>query len=215
MMHGSERAEHDDARAWDRFYAGDGNDAVHWSGQPNPTLVTGTATLPPGRALDVGCGEGADAIWLARHGWQVTAIDPSIVALRRARTADHAAGVEVAWIRAGLLEFVDDHGTYDLVSAHYPVLRREVGDPALAALLRVVAPGGTLLFVHHELDRTRATDHGFDPSDHLMPEGIAAALDDDWHVQAIETRQHDRGLKTAHPSPRDIVLRARRREGRA
>jgi hypothetical protein len=59
----------------------------------DPTLVTEAAALRPGRALDVGCGEGADAIWLAEHGWQVTAIDPSIIALRRARTTAHASGV--------------------------------------------------------------------------------------------------------------------------
>lgn len=58
-----------------------------WSGQPNGSLVAEVADLEPGTALDVGCGEGADAIWLAHQGWKVTALDPSAVALDRAATA--------------------------------------------------------------------------------------------------------------------------------
>lgn len=106
-MHAYDRG---DAREWDRFYIGDGDDTPHWSGQPNPSLVTEASTLHPGRALDVGCGEGGDAIWLASHGWQVTAIDPSRVALGRAQAAARAAGVDVTWIRAGLLALPDGAG---------------------------------------------------------------------------------------------------------
>jgi hypothetical protein len=68
--------------------------------------------------------------------------------------------------------------------------------------------------VHHELDRIHAAEHGFDPSDHLMPDSLAAVLDDDWEVQAIETQQRDRDKETMRSSPRDIVLRARGRKAR-
>ncbi len=91
-------------RDWDRFYAGDGDGTPLGSGEPNPALVAEVSGLPPGTALDVGCGEGADAIWLARQGWQVTAVDPSRVALDRAQAAAQAAGVEITWVHAGLLE---------------------------------------------------------------------------------------------------------------
>ncbi len=206
--------DHDDSREWDGFYAGDGSDTPHWSGQPNPTLVAEVASLHPGRALDVGCGEGADAIWLSGRGWQVTAIDPSGVALSRARWVADAAGVEVTWVRAGLLDLADEPAAFDLVTAHYPVLCRGDGGAASRALLRKVAPGGTLLFVHHDLDRTRADDHGFDPADHLMPDDLAADLDDGWQVQILETRPRAEGddapRETTHEHPGDVVLRARR-----
>jgi SAM-dependent methyltransferase len=214
----------DDARAWDGFYAGDGDDRPHWSGEPNPTLVGEATELPPGRALDVGCGEGADAVWLAGHGWQVTAIDPSNVALGRARAAADAAGVEVAWVRAGLLDLADAEGGFDLVTTHYPVLRRAGadGDATTAALLRRVAPGGTLLFVHHDLDPAHAAERGFDPAEHVTPETLVAALDDGWEVEVLETRPRalgpvegdDAPYESAHVQPGDVVLRARRRGAR-
>ncbi|WP_373466723.1 class I SAM-dependent methyltransferase [Streptomyces umbrinus] len=88
-----------DAQFWDEMYRS--RDQV-FSGDPNGVLVTEVTDLPPGQALDVGCGEGADAFWLARRGWQVTAVDISVTALQRAATA--AADVEgrVAWTRADL-----------------------------------------------------------------------------------------------------------------
>jgi SAM-dependent methyltransferase len=202
--------DHDGATRWDRFYAADGDQPRHWSGRPNPTLVTEVAALRAGRALDVGCGEGADASWLAARGWQVTGIDPSEVALRRAAAAARAAGVAVTWIRAGLVDLPRGHGPFDLVAAHYLVVPRG-GDEAVAALLRAVAVGGTLLVVHHELDPAHAADHGSDLDAHLTPDTVAAHLDDSWHVEVAATRDRDVGATSADGHPRDVVLRARRR----
>ena len=198
--------DHDEAGAWDRFYTGDGDDAPHWSGQPNPTLVTEVAALTPGRALDVGCGEGGDAIWLAGHGWEVTAIDPSEVALGRARAAARAARVELTWIRTGLRDLPDHRGPYDLVSAHYPVLSG--GDDDASRLLRAVAPGGTLLFVHHDLDGTHAAEHGVECAAHLVPERLAAHLDACWDVEVLETRERTGHQVAGGPNVPDVVLRA-------
>lgn len=200
----------DDAQEWDRFYAGADDDAPHWSGEPNATLVTEVATLRPGRALDVGCGEGGDAVWLARQGWQVTAIDPSAIALRRGRALARGFGVAVTWIRAGLLELPHDPDGFDLVTAHYPVLPRGDGDDAMVALLRAVAPDGTLLFVHHELDAVRAFEHRRDPTVLVMPDSLAAHLDQRWVIEVQEARDHWRA-ELGEDSPRDVVLRARRR----
>jgi SAM-dependent methyltransferase len=203
---------HDDAAAqWDRFYAGDGDQPHHWSGRPNPTLVTEVGPLRPGRALDVGCGEGGDAIWLASRGWQVTGVDPSGVALRRAEVSARAAGVDVTWVRAGLLTLPEGHGHYDLVSAHYPVVPRGGDDEAVAALLRAVAPSGTLLIVHHELDPDHAADHGFDLDAHLTPHTVAAHLGDAWHVEVAATRDRVAAATSTAGHPRDVLLRARRR----
>ena len=77
---------------WDARYSE--RDGAMWSGRPNGRLVAEVAQLTPGRALDVGCGEGADAIWLARRGWTVTAIDVSDVAVRRAREAAELVGAD-------------------------------------------------------------------------------------------------------------------------
>src|SRR3954470_6989189 len=86
---------------WDARYGE--RDGAMWSGRPNGRLVAEVADLAPGRALDVGCGEGADAIWLAQRGWTVTAIDVSAVAVDRARAAADAAGATVEWVCGDVL----------------------------------------------------------------------------------------------------------------
>ena len=77
-----------------------------WSSRPNGRLLAEVADLAPGRALDVGCGEGVDAIWLAQRGWTVTAIDISTVAIGRAREAAARAGAEVQWVCADALQAI-------------------------------------------------------------------------------------------------------------
>src|SRR5215475_4456953 len=108
---------------WDERYRSAGGSGRLWSGQPNPQLVTQTAHLAPGEALEAGCGEGADAIWLARHGWTVTAVDVSAVALERAAGYAAAAGDEIArritWQREDLLSWDPGPERFDLVSAQF------------------------------------------------------------------------------------------------
>ena len=95
----------------------------------------------------MGCGEGADAIWLAAHGWEVTALDPSMVAIERGQRAVEATGLIVEWVRGNIGEAPLPHDDFDLVSAFYvPLLK---GSPAVEALVSAVAPGGSLLVVHH------------------------------------------------------------------
>src|SRR5262245_39324070 len=90
------------AAEWDARYSE--REGAMWSGRPNGRLQAEVADLTPGRALDVGCGEGADAIWLARSGWTVTAIDVSDVAVSRAREAAEQDGVAVEWVRGDALQ---------------------------------------------------------------------------------------------------------------
>ncbi len=142
--------------------------------------------MEPGRAIDVGCGEGADAIWLAAAGWDVTGLDVSTVALARAADAAEAAGVRVDWVAAGVAEA---EGTFDLVAAHYPAIKRTPGEPELAALLGLVAVGGTLLVVGHGPPNPEfARSRGFDPGDYVLPDTVAAALDDRWEIVVREQR---------------------------
>ena len=196
-----------DAAEWDERY---GASSRIWSGEPNGALVAETAHLAPGRALDVGCGEGADAVWLARRGWRVTALDVSAVALRRAAQHAREAGVDVALVHAGLVEAELPAGGFDLVSAQYPALRKAPGAAAERTLLDLVAPGGTLLVVHHAVD-PHAAPAGFDPADYVLPADVAALLDRGWEVEVDERRPRAIAGGAGAHHREDVVLRARRR----
>ncbi|MEV7673579.1 class I SAM-dependent methyltransferase [Streptomyces sp. NPDC000963] len=185
-----------------------------WSGQPNGALVAEVADLAPGRALDVGCGEGADAIWLARAGWDVTALEVSGVALARAAAHARDAGADVRWVHAGLAEAALPPASFDLVSAQYPALLRTPDAAAEHALLAAVAPGGVLLLVHHagmEDHHPEPQDAAFDPADYVWPSMVAALLGDDWRIEVDEERPRvvPEGGAGAHHTD-DVVLRARR-----
>ncbi|EIV92214.1 cyclopropane-fatty-acyl-phospholipid synthase family protein [Frankia sp. QA3] len=136
------------AEFWDARYAGAPR---IWSGEPNVALVRLAGGVAPGRALDLGCGEGGDAVWLARRGWRVTAVDVSEVALGRAAAQAAAAGVgdRVVWRRLDLgVEF--PAGMFELVSAQF--LHSEVELPRvriLRAAAGAVVVGGTLLVAGH------------------------------------------------------------------
>ncbi|PRX98920.1 class I SAM-dependent methyltransferase [Allonocardiopsis opalescens] len=146
--HSGQTQEGTQEEIWDARYRE--NERV-WSGEPNAALVREAADLAPGRALDLGCGEGGDAVWLARQGWRVTAVDVSQVALDRA--AGHAAEAGVAdrveWQRHDLGSSFPA-GEYDLVSAHFLHSYGEFPrERILRAAAAAVAPGGVLLVVGH------------------------------------------------------------------
>lgn len=122
-----------------------------WSGRPNQTLVDVASGWSAGRALDLGCGEGGDAIWLAGNGWRVTGVDVSSVAVERARAAATGAGVgdRTDWIVADLATWAGEDA-YELVTAsffHSPVESDRSG--ALRRAAALVAPGGRLLIISH------------------------------------------------------------------
>jgi SAM-dependent methyltransferase len=196
------------AAEWDERYSG--SERV-WSGQPNGALVAEIAGLSPGRVLDVGCGEGADAVWLALRGWDVAALDVSRVALERAAVAAKEAGVSVRWLHAGLLEAPLRAGDFELVSVQYPALLRTPGRDAERALLAAVAPGGTLLMVHHaDVDAEQAKAHGFDPDDYVGHDDLATLLGEDWQVETDEKRPRNVQSGGGAHHTLDLVLKARR-----
>lgn len=198
----------DEASEWDERYVA--SERV-WSGRPNSVLVSEVASLEPGRALDIGCGEGADAVWLAQHGWDVTGLDVSGVALERAQAHALEAGAEVGWVHSGLVEAELPVAGFDLVSAQYPSLRRTADAVAERALLSAVAPGGVLLVVHHaHWAEQPVREDGFDPADYVGPSDVAAVLDDDWIVEVDDVRPRDLRDGAGARHKEDVVLRARR-----
>ncbi|AKT52867.1 class I SAM-dependent methyltransferase [Arsenicicoccus sp. oral taxon 190] len=196
------------AQDWDERYSGE----QVWSGNPNEALVTEARDLAPGRALDVGCGEGADSVWLAGQGWDVTALDISTKAVERATAAARQAGMSITGVAAPLLEADLEPASFDLVSVLYPALEATLNRAAEHRLSDLVAPGGTLLVVHHaDIDRERSLSHGFDPDDYVGPDDVAEVLDDSWQVVTRERRERDVAAGAGAHHHRDIVLRARRR----
>lgn len=199
------------AAEWDaRYTEGDG---AKWSGRPNGRLVAEVGGLTPGRALDVGCGEGADAIWLAKRGWTVTAVDISSVAIGRAREAADRASAVVEWVTGDVLEISLPARSFDLVSLQYPALPNASGEQAVRTLLETVSAGGLMLAVYHDLDdehREHMKSRGVDPSDYVGADDLRLLLGDDFTVElhAVEPRV-DPPPDTPHI--RDVVLRARRR----
>ncbi|WP_033290018.1 class I SAM-dependent methyltransferase [Amycolatopsis jejuensis] len=202
-----------DAKFWeDRYRSRD----QLFSGSPNGVLVTEIDGLPPGQALDVGCGEGADARWLASHGWHVTAVDISRTALHRAaaaaRSADPAteeaaAAERIAWVCADLAVSPLPVEAFDLISVQYFPLRRQSGDGPVKQVLDAVAPGGTLLFVSHDPGDLSAEHH---VGDYYQPADIAPLLGDGWTVLVNESRPRVAPAPPGTAHTRDTVLRARK-----
>jgi SAM-dependent methyltransferase len=199
------------AAEWDAKY-GESDDA-RWSGRPNGRLVAEVADLAAGRALDVGCGEGADAIWLAGRGWTVTAIDVSDVALARARAAADEAGVAVEWVSGDVMGTPMGSRSFDLVSMQYPALPKAAGGEAVRRLLDTVRPGGVVLAVYHDLDdehREHMKARGTDPAAYVGIDDLRALLGDDFDIELHATEPRtDPPAGTPHVA--DVVLRARRR----
>ena len=200
---------------WERRYEGD----PMWSGNPNGSLVAEVAGLAPGRALDVGAGEGADAIFLAEAGWDVTANDISGRALDRLRAEAGRRGLRVDCLRvdanaAGAF----DAQAYDLVSAQYASIPRTGDDRGVHNLVGAVAAGGTLVVVSHDLEPMRVPidtstgSRAFDPDAYVRVEDVVAVLAPSpaWEIEVHERRPRPTGSATAAHHVDDVVLRARR-----
>ncbi|MET8353197.1 MULTISPECIES: class I SAM-dependent methyltransferase [unclassified Micromonospora] len=188
--------------------------AVMAGSTPQPYLARETSSLVPGTALDAGCGTGAGAMWLASHGWHVTAVDIAPEALARAaeRAANSEVSERVQWVEADLTVW-DPGVRFDLVTTHYahPAM------PQLAFYDRLsawVAPGGTLLIVGH-LHTPGATGHGHHPPAEasVTLADITAGLDSTaWDITTAEEHVRTVTGSGGHAGPlHDVVVRATRR----
>lgn len=201
------------AAEWDRRYS---ESESMWSGNPNEALIYAVESLGISRSsmdltvpaattvLDVGTGEGADALWLAGHGFEVTAFDPSAVALGRAQARDTEG--RVTWVQGGIEDAPID-STFDLVTAMYPVIDHTEAN--LARLLGFVAPRGTLVFVHHVIDPATIHDGHFRFV--VTPDQLRAHIDatPGWSVALDETRARHvtSGAGSGHSTDRIVVAR--------
>jgi SAM-dependent methyltransferase len=137
-----------DARDWDRRWQ---EKALQAHGEPSSLVVDTLAELQPGRALDLACGSGRHAVWLAGRGWRVTAVDFSAEALHQAREHAAEAGADVDWVEADLVAYEPPVVAFDLVLVAYLHVPADQRRLALARAVAAVAPGGTFLLVGHDL----------------------------------------------------------------
>lgn len=221
-------AEHSfDSDYWDQIWQGDRAESMG-TGQANPHLVSEINDLTPGTALEAGCGAGAEAIWLATRGWQVTGADIAAAALARAAERAAASGVadRLQWVEADLSVW-DPGVQYDLVTTHY-------AHPAIpqldfySRLASWVATGGTLLIVGHlHRDTADGNHHGHGAAYDQLPDGddrppasasattatITQRLDPaEWDVVTAAESHRTVPRGGAHETTlHDVVVRATRR----
>lgn len=190
---------------WDRKYSETG---LLWSAEPNRFVVAELAGLPPGRALDLACGEGRNAIWLAELGWRVTAVDFSEIAIAKGRERAARLGLDVDFVCADLLDYEPELDAFDLVLVLYLQLPADERRLVLARAADALTPGATFLLVGH--DSTNLT-HGVggpsEPSVLYTPEDIVAELG------GLEIEKAERVVRDVEGAERpaiDALVRARR-----
>lgn len=190
---------------WNRRYADTG---LLWTATPNRFLVAEVAGLAPGRALDLACGEGRNAVWLAQRGWDVVGVDFADVALAKAERLAADRGVALELVHADLLDYEPEPLAFDLVCVLYLQLPAQQRRLVLGRAAAAVAPGGTFLLVGHD---STNLEHGHGgPSDaHVLftPEDVAAEL------PGLELVKAERVLRPVDGAERpaiDALVRARR-----
>ena len=178
---------------------------------PNAHLTAELAELPPGVALDAGCGHGAETLWLAARGWRVTAVDFSETALAHARSTAERAGAEVAgridWVEGDLGTWEPEQDHYDLVACLYVHIAGSV-EETVQRLASGVAPGGTLFLVgHRPVDPATGAETAAAGQVQVSVETAVAALDPRrWEPVVAEDRP-----RATSGTGVDAVIRARRR----
>ncbi|MDQ1603458.1 MAG: hypothetical protein QOE01_1303 [Actinomycetota bacterium] len=195
---------------WEERYSGE---EKVWSGDPNPQLIAEVSGLPPGTALDVGCGEGGDVIWLARRGWRVTGADFSANGLARAGRHAEGAGVadRIDWRLADARTFSADGRAYDLVTSHY--LHPPDGGmvEVTKRLADAVTPGGHLLVVGHAPSEVFAHLSAGQHRAMFLAEDLLPGLPEDFEVLVVEQRPRTLSRDGVTVDVHDSTLLARRR----
>lgn len=198
-----------DSHAWDNRYA---DPELLWTSEPSRFLVQETAGLRAGRALDLACGEGRNTVWLAQQGWQVTGVDFSKVALKKARRLAAGCSVSAEWVASDLMDYRPPRAAFDLVGIFYlqlPAIERELVIDAAAA---AVAPGGLFLLVAHDAENLA---HGYGGPQDAAVLYTAADITADLAGSALEIERAETvGRPVQTPDGErialDLLVRARR-----
>jgi SAM-dependent methyltransferase len=164
-----------EAHEWDQRYA---EKELVWSSEPNVFVAQTVADLPPGRALDVACGEGRNAIWLASKGWKATGVDFSQVAIDKAKQLAQRAGVSVEWVCADVTAWQPPASSFDLILFSYLHLPPEKMTETLGHAKKALAPGGLLFIVGHA-KKNLTEGYGGPPFSEVLyePEDLLAWLE--------------------------------------
>lgn len=193
---------------WDRRYEGA---ELLWTAEPNRLLVSEVGTMAAGRALDLGCGEGRNAVWLADRGWTVTGVDFSEVGLEKARRLAEARGVTVEWVLADLRAYEAPPDAYDLVLVLYLHLGADERRSVHAAAAAALRAGGTMLVVGHDLSNL---DEGYggpqDPAVLFTPDDVVEDLST---LSILKAERVGRRVSTeaGERTAIDVLVRAVRR----
>ena len=201
-----------DSESWNRRYAGG---ELVWTSAANRFLVEETATLPPGQALDVACGEGRNAVWLAERGWQVTGVDFSEVGLEKAGGLASARGVQAQWVIADLLEYTPEPRRFDLVLVFYLQVPADQRRAIVRTVAEAVAPGGMFLLVAHDSSNL---EHGHggpqDPAVLYTASDVVADLDGrGLLIERAETVRRPVDTPDGERVALDALVRGRRASG--
>ncbi|HEX5584838.1 class I SAM-dependent methyltransferase [Gaiella sp.] len=192
---------------WNARYAAS---ELLWTAEPNRLFAAEIAGLEPGRALDLACGEGRNAVWLAEQGWRVTAVDFSDVALEKAKRLEASRAVEVEWVLADVLDHEPEARAFDLVALLYLQLPHEQLEQAVGAAVNAVAPGGTLLVLGHDTRNLREGHGGpKDASVLFTVEDVVSWLGD-LVVERAETVRRAVPLEAGEAVALDAFVRANR-----
>ena len=190
---------------WDARYSQEG---LLWSARPNRFLVAEVSDLPPGRGLDLACGEGQNAIWLTGLGWRMLGVDYSQVAIRKARERAEREGHAVDFVCDDLVTYEPQAGGYDLVALLYLHIPAEERRIVLQRAEHALAPGGTFVLLGHDLTNIADGVGGpSNPSILYTPDEIAAELPE------LEIEKAERVLRDVDGEDRDAIdalVRARR-----
>ena len=183
--------------AWDERYR---TAEWVWSLAPNRFVAEQLAGLAPGRALDLACGEGRNALWLARQGWRVTAVDFSDVALDKGRERAAKDGLELEWVAADLTAYVPEAGGFELVVIAYLHLLPHDLETVLRRAAEALAPGGTLFIIGHDVTNLAEGVGGpQDPNVLYTPEAVTAPL------TALRIERAERVTRPVDGAPRPAI----------
>jgi SAM-dependent methyltransferase len=195
-----------DANGWDQRYAGA---ELVWSAGPNQFVAEELAQRPPGRVLDLACGEGRNTLWLAAQGWQATAVDFSDVAVAKGRARAQQQGLQVQWVVADVIRgYRPPPGAFDVVLIAYLHLPPEDTTTVLRAAAEAVTVGGILLVVGHDVTNLRdGTGGPQDPQRLYSPELITAHLAG-WRIERAERARRPVETDAGTRHAIDTVVRA-------